>query len=315
MTSSASGVTIDADGAARVDVTVVLACYTEERLDSLRAALMSLKRQTHDPQCVIVAVDNNSYLADLIRLEFEWVKVTENCGGRGASYTRNRGVDAVDTDFVAFLDDDETADETWLFELIQPFEDLGVVGTGGAYVPVWDGSKPQWFPDEFAWVVGGAYTGLPLETAVVRNVWSGSMAVRTDDFRRVGGFRTDFGKQGTVSQPEDTDLCIRMADATGKHWMYVPSAVIFHEVPAGRASFGFFLRRCFSEGAGKAAMRANLDRSAISTEHDYVRATVAAALGRFAGRPKSAIQGMVMLLGLASAAIGYAVGIFRQTMV
>jgi hypothetical protein len=53
----------------------------------------------------------------------------------------------------------------------------------------------------------------------------GNMAVRTDVFRQVGGFRTDFGKRGSIPQPEDTDLCIRMAEATGGHWMYVPEAI------------------------------------------------------------------------------------------
>ena len=298
-----------------VDVSVVLACYTEKRLENIRAALVSLRKQTLEPRQVIVAVDNNAALGTLLSREFDWATVVENSGGRGASYARNRGVEEVNSEFTAFLDDDEIADPDWLLELTKPFGDEQVVGTGGAYEPAWETVRPTWFPDEFAWVVGGAYTGLPTETAPIRNVWSGNMCVRTAMFREVGGFRTDFGKQGTASQPEDTDLCIRMATESGRHWMYVPSAVILHEVPRDRASFAFFIRRCFSEGAGKAAMRAKLDGSVVSTEHDYVRRTAISGLRQIATMTSAgAVHGVVILLGLASAAMGYAVGTSRPLM-
>jgi GT2 family glycosyltransferase len=292
-----------------VDVSVVLPCYTEKRLESIRSALESLRKQSLEPRQVVVAVDNNPELADTLRREFDWATVALNEGGRGASATRNRGVEVVDTAITAFLDDDETADPDWLCELAAPFAESDVVGTGGTYEPAWETAKPTWFPDEFGWVVGGSYLGLPTVKAPIRNVWSGNMAVRTAEFRRVGGFRTDFGKQGAASQPEDTDLCIRVAEASGKTWMYVPSAVIRHEVPAARASFRFFVERCYSEGAGKAAMRSNLTGSAVQAEHGYVRATALAALRRLAAlRVTPLIQGLVMVVGLASAAAGYAGG-------
>jgi glycosyltransferase involved in cell wall biosynthesis len=290
-----------------LDVSVVLPCYTERRLDNIRSALTSVRKQTLEPRRVVVAVDNNPALAELLDEEFDWVTVVQNDAARGASATRNRGVEAVDTPLTAFLDDDEIADPDWLLELTRPFADERVVGTGGTYEPAWETKKPLWFPDEFAWVVGGSYVGLPTETAPIRNVWSGNMAVRTAEFRAVDGFRTEFGKQGSFSQPEDTDLCIRMSEATAKHWMYVPSAVIHHEVPAGRRSFGFFVARCFSEGAGKSAMRANLgSSSAVSTEFGYVQTAAVTALRRLTQlRWVAVLQGLTMMLGLASAGAGY----------
>jgi cellulose synthase/poly-beta-1,6-N-acetylglucosamine synthase-like glycosyltransferase len=290
-----------------VEVSVVLPCYTEARLRNIQDALTSLRKQTLEPRRIVIAVDNNQGLADMLADEFDWATVVLNEHGRGASATRNRGVEAVETDLTAFLDDDETADSEWLRELTRPFADPRVVGTGGTYEPDWETAKPTWFPDEFAWVVGGSYLGLPTATEPIRNVWSGNMAVRTADFRLVGGFRTEFGKRGSMSQPEDTDLCIRMSEKTGKHWMYVPSAVILHDVPAGRSSFRFFISRCYSEGAGKALMRTNLDSSAtVQTEHDYVREVALAALRRLAQVGWTAtLQGLTMMLGLASAGVGY----------
>lgn len=297
-----------------VDVTVVVSCYTERRLDNIRAALRSLRAQTLTPRSVVVAVDNNPRLAALLAAEFDWITVAENHGPRGASATRNRGVDAVATPFTAFLDDDETANADWLYKLTEPFVNPSVIGTGGRYIPSWQRDKPEWFPDEFAWVVGGSYLGLPTQVARVRNVWSGNMAVRTEAFRDVKGFRTDFGKRGAIPQPEDTDLCIRMTLASGGHWMYVPDAIILHDVPADRASLGFFLRRCYAEGAGKAAMGRYLANTvATGNEHDYVRTILRASLQRLLlGRRTANRQGLVMLGGLTSAGAGYARGLLAS---
>ncbi|WP_167759375.1 glycosyltransferase [Mycobacterium sp. PS03-16] len=287
-----------------------MACYTEQRITNIEAALDSLKGQSLPPRSVIVAVDNNEPLAEYLRSGFSWVTVVFNRGERGASATRNRGVEIVDTTYTAFIDDDEAADPNWLLELMQPFENPEVVGTGGKYEATWLAGKPSWFPDEFAWVVGGAYEGLPTTTSEVRNVWSGNMAVRTSPFRQVGGFQTGFGKCGSIPRPEDTDLCIRMSATTGGRWMYVPSAVIYHDVPATRTSLRFFASRCFSEGVGKAMMRRSLGAGSIlDTERAHAeRALRAVALRLGSRRLALGLQAVVMLLGLSSAACGYLVG-------
>jgi GT2 family glycosyltransferase len=289
------------------DVSVVMACYTEARLPNINAALESLHQQSRRPTQLIVAVDNNKSLADRLRADHGGITVVLNNGNRGASSTRNRGFEVVTTPYTAFLDDDETADRDWLLHLTQAFTTADVVGTGGKYETVWRAKKPMWFPDEFAWVVGGSYAGLPTQTTSVRNVWSGNMAVRTDIFLQVGGFRTDFGKRGSIPQPEDTDLCIRMAEAAGGHWVYVPEAIIHHEVPAHRASLRFFLARCFAEGYGKALMAHHLgSNSATRMERAYARRVVGAAARRLRLLRWSAlVQGLVMVFGLLSAGAGY----------
>jgi GT2 family glycosyltransferase len=300
-----------------LDVSVVIACYTEERLPSIRAAVTSIAEQSLQPRKIIVAVDNNASLAHRLEAEFAWASVVLNSEKRGASATRNRGVGCVDTTYTAFLDDDETADPDWLVELTRPFAEQDVVGTGGKYEALWSSPKPPWFPDEFGWAVGGSYVGLPQVASKVRNVWSGNMAVRTAAFRQVGGFRTDFGKRGDIPQPEDTELCIRMAGAAGGVWMYVPTAVIYHHVPASRASLRFFTSRCYAEGNGKALMRKHLDSSSvIDTERNYVRTATVAALRRLVLlRWQAVLQGLVIMLGLVSAGMGYVNGMLASSAV
>lgn len=289
------------------DISVVIPCYTSERLPSITAALASVQRQQLRPHAVIVAVDNNKTLARQLEEKFNWITVVVNDGLRGASATRNRGVEAVTTKYTAFLDDDEAADQDWLQELMRPLVENGVVGTGGKYNVTWPSGKPFWFPSEFDWVVGGSYTGLPMLTAEVRNVWSGNMVVRTDVFRSVGGFRVDFGKRGDAPQPEDTDLCIRMA-ASGGRWIYVPTATINHSIPRSRVSMRFFVRRCFAEGRGKGAMANNFSSAAVvGVERNYASKVFAVALSRLRSlRAAETAQGFAIVVGLACAACGYA---------
>ena len=294
---------------ADIDISVVMACHTEERLSYIEAALASLGRQTLRPRAVIVAVDNNEALAELLRAKFDWITVVVNNSHRGASSTRNCGVEGVTTEYTAIFDDDEIADPEWLYELTRPLADPGVVGTGGRYQAVWESGEPSWFPEEFGWVVGHSYRGLPTVTAPVRNVWSGNMAMRTEDYRKVGGFRTDFGKGATFKHAtvEDTDICIRMAIENGGRWMYVPSAVVDHVVPPSRSSLSYFVSRCFAEGRGKALMKQNLGAaSAIDTERDYAWKTIGTALGRFGVPSRAALaQCLAIALGLTGAVSGY----------
>ncbi len=265
------------DEAEEPSVTVVIACHDETNWPAIVGAVDSVRLQMPAVPAIVVAVDHNAGLVARLRSEVHGITVVDNDSGhRGASGTRNAGALVAGTEFLAFLDDDEVAEPDWLFHLLQPFIDPTVVGTGGRYLPVWDVRRPHWFPDELAWVVGGHHTGMPGEAAPVRNVWSGNMAVRSNVFRSVGGFRTDFGKLGSRSRPEDTDLCIRMAAARpGGYWTYLPSAEIHHAVPANRSSFAFYLRRCYAEGRGKIELREGVaTEGTLDVERDYLRRTI-----------------------------------------
>jgi GT2 family glycosyltransferase len=102
------------------------------------------------------------------------------------------------------------------------------------------------------------------------------MAVRSEVFRDVGGFRRDFGKVGGVSRPEDTDLCIRIGRQFPRSSvLFVPDAVVDHHVGFERAEFSFFLKRCYSEGRGKVELaRNNLGLEDLDDERTYIRNTL-----------------------------------------
>lgn len=292
------------------EASVVIACFTTKRWTLLSAAVESALAQSVRARDIIIVVDHNPDLQHMVSKAWPSVRVLANRFGEGASGARNTGAFEVDSPVVAFLDDDAVAEPGWLEALLAGFEDSSVVGVGGGVIPAWDDRRPSWFPDEFAWVVGASYPGLPRAVGVVRNVWAENMAVRTDRFLEVGGFRLDFGKVGSHSSPEDTDLCIRMA-SNGGRWLYVPQALITHHVPADRSTFRYFLRRSFHEGEGKAALAALTPTDSLSTEREYLRHIIPQAVGRglrdalLERRLVPATRSGVIVIGLLAAGAGF----------
>ncbi|MFI7602961.1 glycosyltransferase [Actinoplanes sp. NPDC049681] len=294
----------------RPAVSIVIPTHSEERWASLVRTVAAVKCQQYTPAEIVVVVDHNPALYRRARRDLGGVTVLENLYNQGVSGNRNTGAFHTSTSLIAFVDDDIAMDTDWLGHLVAPFTDPRVIGAGGGIAPAWEGPEPRWMPEEFLWAVGGSYAGLPTTTSRVRNVWSAGMVVRRDAFLAVGGFRTGFGKLGSQNRPEDTELCLRMSALNGGHWMYVPDAVIRHEVPAARSTFSWFVRRCYAEGRGKVAMAGLLDGSqSLGSERDYLRSLPKAVLRNLldAGRGRGGhhvLKAGGVLAGVAAAGWG-----------
>jgi hypothetical protein len=220
---------------------------------------------------------------------------------------------------LAFLDDDARASKGWLESLTQHFADPAVVGVGGRVSPLWARPRPAWFPPEFDWTVGASYRGMPATARPVRNVWSNNMTIRRYAFEAAGGFREDFGKVGTRSRPEDTDLCLRAAAVTSSGlWVYEPAGLAGHWVPPERATVGYFLRRCFHEGRGKAGLAA-LDGHAESTsaERHYTRHVLPKGIARglretMRGDGAGLLRSGAIATGFGVTVAGFAIGMLAS---
>ena len=296
-------------------ISVITAAFDMERWDGLCQAVESIMAQTVTVLETIAVIDHNPELLDRARRELPGVVAVPNLRDRGASGARNSGVAASRGDVVAFLDDDAVASPSWLEVILPHFADPAVVGVGCRVVPLWTGPRPRWFPPEFDWAVGGSFRGMPESAAPVRNVWTCGMAVSRPVFEAIGGFRDDFGKVGSRSRPEDTDLSLRVAAARpGGTWVYDPAATVSHHVPLERATFGFFLRRCLNEGSGKAALAAlNGDGRSTSAERLYTRRVLPAGVARglrdtVRGDVSGGLRSVAIAAGLSSAMAGFAAG-------
>jgi GT2 family glycosyltransferase len=294
------------------EATVVVASYAMERWSLLTATVESLLVDDCQPFALIISIDQNEELYAKVCETWPQVIAVLNSDSRGASGTRNAAAELVKTRFIAFLDDDVRVHRGWLSRLLEPFGDPAVIGTGGGVAARWEAGRPRWFPVEFDWVVGASYRGMPAGRSVVRNVWAENMAVRSDVFHAVGGFRSDFGKVGDRSRPEDTDLCIRMAaTSAGSRWIYVPDALVEHHVPVSRATWSYFLRRTYLEGFGKLEMSRLLGKQEqLQSERDYIRSTLPSGIrsNLWAVARHCDVSGLLrsvaIVAGLASAGVG-----------
>jgi GT2 family glycosyltransferase len=269
---------------------VVVCTYSPARWEDLVGAVESLRGQDLTPSRIVVAVDNDTDLQTRVATRMPDVTTVLNSGRRGLSTTRNAGVEASPEDVVAFLDDDAVADPAWLGRLARHYEDPRVLGVGGTVDAWWLAGRPRWFPDEFDWVVGCGFRGLPLEARPVRNFIGANMSFRREVFERIGGFREGIGRVG--SRPtgcEETEFCIRAVDRMSGVLMYEPRAVVRHRVPPSRARWSYFWRRCWAEGLSKALVAGAHGRGpGLSAERAYTRRVlpkaVWSALGEAAAR-------------------------------
>jgi succinoglycan biosynthesis protein ExoM len=158
---------------------------------------------------------------------------------RNISLARNACLDAATGDYLAFIDDDETATPGWLAEL------LGAARRGG-----WDAVlgpvKAVYGPDAPRWLVAGDFhSTAPVEVGGrILKGYAGNVLVRRAIVERLH-LRFDLarGRQGG----EDDDFFYRLTDAGGTIG-FAPDALAYEPVPAGRASLRWLLKRSFRTG-------------------------------------------------------------------
>ncbi|MGO9429796.1 glycosyltransferase family 2 protein [Rhodoblastus sp.] len=291
---------------------VIICAHTMNRWPHICEAVRSVQAQNAAAKEIILVIDHNRELFDACRKEFPDLKVIESGEARGSSGARNAGVAAATGDFVAFVDDDMVADPDLLKVMIPLFDDPSVAGVGATASPLWLGTPPRWFPDEFLWVVGCTYRGL--EGGVVRNVW-GPMSFRRSIFQRIGGFDTRLGRNGSKLpiSCEETEFSLRLTQAYPQtKLLYAPDAVIEHKVPTDRVTFSYFVLRCFAEGISKARVARMAGAKSLATERNYVLHTLLGGVGRGIADAVTkldawaAARAAFIAVGLASTVAGYA---------
>lgn len=297
-----------------VTATVVVCAYTERRWDVLLDSLRAAAAQAGPADEVLLVVDHNEGLLRRARAAVPaGVRAVASTGRRGLSGARNTGVAESSRDVVVFLDDDAVPAPGWLEGLLAPFADDGVVGAGGVARPAWQAPRPAWFPEEFLWVVGCTYRGIPEREHAVRNPIGASMAFRVDALRRAGGFSEDLGRVGTLPLGcEETELSIAVAaQHPGSRIVHVPASVVRHHVTPERTRWSYFVSRCWSEGLSKAAVsRLHGAGAALSAERSYTTRVLPAAVvvgvrdalrGDLTGLGRAG----AVVAGLAVTAVGY----------
>ncbi len=258
-------------------ISIVICAYTFDRWEELEKAISSIMRQTIAPKEIILVIDHNHELFEKAKETFVGCEVIENYEGRGLSGARNSGVKYSSGEIIAFMDEDAIADANWINNLITCFQDRQVVGVGGMVLPIWDTYKPDWLPEEFYWVVGCSYKGLPEMKSPIRNPIGCNMSFRREVLLSAGGFKNSMGRIGrTPIGCEETELSIRISQLNRDAMiLYQPEAIVLHKVPGWRASMNYFIKRTYAEGLSKARVAQFVGKTdGLSSERQYVLRTL-----------------------------------------
>ncbi len=320
------------------DISVIICAYTDERWDDLVVAVRSVQQQTFTPKEIIVVIDHNANLLKRVRESIAGVIAIENREVKGLSGARNSGTIVAHGTVIAFLDDDAIAEPNWLEQLVTCYTDPHVLGIGGKIEPLWLEPRPFWFPDEFNWVVGCTYRGMPAENSAVRNIIGANMSVRQHTLMNANGFRSSFGCNHDTTEKkatnvgskwlqhhagdEETEFCIRATQLWPDGiWLYTPSATVRHRVPKQRTRWSYFLWRCYDEGLGKSTLVELHGRQAgLSSERTYTFKTLPLGVmhglsdALFHHDPTGLARAGTIVVGLTLTITGYLLGsIFLRT--
>ena len=221
------------------ELTVVIC--TRDRPDALERCLDSLSRQSY-PRFRIVVADNSSEPGGGMQrtpnqtgTDIETIVVPR----AGLSHARNAAVAATTGENLAWIDDDEIADEGWLSEIAEAFLDHPEAGVvSGAVVPAELNTLPQvWFeqfgghskgrgftPDVFS--PASAATQSPLYPLPPFGAGA-NLATRAGVVESIGGFDPALGAGSPAKGGEDTLALTRVLLAGGTI-VYHPAALTRH---------------------------------------------------------------------------------------
>jgi GT2 family glycosyltransferase len=269
-------------GAGRSTAGLTVVICTRRRAAGLARALSALADQT-DQDFDVLVVDNAPEgdaearaavdRADLPRCRY----VHEP--RPGLSHARNRGMAKVQTELVAWLDDDEVSDPTWVYWIKQGFDHPSRPdAVCGLMLPAELETEAQVRFEQW----GGFNKGRGLDPVVLRartdTVRSplyprpsfgagGNMAFRTAALRAVGEFDPCLGAGTVTHSGEETKAFADLLRA-GSAILYWPPAITWH---THRRTMEELDRQFFGYSAGVSAFYMSMLRSSPQTVLDILR--------------------------------------------
>ncbi|WP_421914791.1 glycosyltransferase family 2 protein [Mesorhizobium sp.] len=213
-----------------------------ELADTLRSIAATDMPQGFDVRVIVADNDETPTAEPLVTALAKELKLTvayRHAPARNISIARNACLDASTADFVAFIDDDETASPQWLVELVAAAEADGATVVLGPVRALYGPDAPRWMSK------GDFHSTLPVWVAgEIRTGYTCNVLLRMGD-ESLRGRRFSLARGQTGG--EDTEFFDQMVKAGG--WItFAPEAWVDEVVPPARAAFDWLGRRRFRVG-------------------------------------------------------------------
>jgi succinoglycan biosynthesis protein ExoM len=227
-----------------MNVSVCVATF--RRPERLHLLLQDLRRQQRLPEQVVV-VDNDA--SGSARAVVQCYRATSPSfvvdydiqPDRSIAKTRNRSVALARGDWLAFIDDDERAPETWLSQLLDAASAYAADGVLGPVEPQIPAAAPAWIRRGRFYDFPHQRTGavVPLNRMRFGNVLLRHASLRTQP----GPFDCRYG----LATGEDGDLLVRLA-RNGARIVWCDSACVIEPIEPERLRLDWLMRRALCGG-------------------------------------------------------------------
>lgn len=226
-----------------IEVDIAVCTYRRTELDRTLRSLAVLDVPADTKIRIIVADNDVSPSAgarvEAIRSAVPFDITYVHCPASNISIARNACLDNATGDFLAFIDDDETASSGWLVALLSTAEATGADAVLGPARATYLDTAPAWMKrGDFhstlpVWVRGKIDTGYTCNVLLRRRATSLTNARFNLALGRTGG--------------EDTEFFTHMTRSGGAI-AFAPGAWVDDPVPANRASLSWLAKRRFRFG-------------------------------------------------------------------
>ncbi|MDN5199973.1 glycosyltransferase [Fulvivirgaceae bacterium BMA10] len=223
------------------ELSIIVCTYNREKY--LPKALEHLKMQTAQSNVYEIVIVNNkstdntdSICRDFIskNTDLNIVYCIEN--NQGHTYSRNRGIEESNGQYLAFIDDDAFVCNDYVKSIINFFEThTEVSAIGGKIIPVYEGKAPNWMTKYLLPLVSALDMGDKIKKFKGAKFPIGAnMAYRREVFKKYGQFDVRLGRRGSgLEGGDEKELIIRLKK-NEEAVFYVPEMLVDHIIPDRR---------------------------------------------------------------------------------
>lgn len=154
---------------------------------------------------------------------------------------RNKAVENANGNFIAFIDDDEFPDDSWLINLFQTYHEYKCTGVLGPVKPYFEDAPPEWLVRGNFCVRDSHKTGSVLQH---KNTRTGNVLLSSTVFEdKENRFRTEFGRTGG----EDIEFFYKLI-GEGHIFIWCDESPVYETVPPERWKKSFYFKKYLRMG-------------------------------------------------------------------